>query len=82
MPGVPLIGGRHYQEIAPGAAMDRAEIISMTDTLTVPAGAMRKLLRVRESSPLEPGVSEYKFYAPGIGLLQDGSMKLVRYGVH
>jgi hypothetical protein len=81
MPGVPLIGGRHYQEIAPGIAMDRAEIISVSDTMTVPAGAMKQVLKVRESSPLEPGIKEYKYYAPGVGLLKDGDMKLVTYGV-
>jgi hypothetical protein len=29
MPGLFLLGSRYYQEIAPGIAMDRAEIISM-----------------------------------------------------
>ncbi len=80
MPGVPLIGGRHYQEIAPGVAMDRAEIVSVTDTMTVPVGAMRNVLKVRETTPLEPGVSEYKYYAPGVGLLREGSLKLVSHG--
>ena len=80
MPGVPLIGGRHYQEIAPGVALDRAEIISINDSLTVPAGAMRNVLKVRETTPLEPGTSEYKYYAREIGLLQDGSLKLTRHG--
>ena len=32
------------------------------------------------STPLEPGEKEYKCYAPGVGLVQDGSLKLVKYG--
>lgn len=30
-------------------------------------------------SPLERG-KEYKLYAPGVGLIQDGDLKLTRYG--
>jgi hypothetical protein len=35
---------------------------------------------VEETTPLEPGVKEYKYYAAGVGLVQDGSLKLVKYG--
>ncbi|MBI1374790.1 MAG: hypothetical protein GC159_18880 [Phycisphaera sp.] len=80
MPGQPLLRGRYYQELAPGVAMDRAEIVSLTETLKTPAGEMTNCLRTQESSPLEPGVKEFKTYAPGIGLIQDESLKLVRYG--
>jgi hypothetical protein len=79
MPGTPLIGGRHYQEIAPAVALDRAEIVGVSDTLTVPAGVMRNVLKVKETSGLEPGV-EYKYYAPGIGLIREEALKLVRHG--
>lgn len=81
MPGVPLLKGRYYQEIAPGIAMDRAEIMSISDTLATPAGVFRRVLRVEETTPLERGVRESKRYAPGIGLIQDGSLKLVSHGI-
>ncbi len=80
MPGLPLVGGRHYQEIAPHAAMDRAEIVSVTATQITPAGTFKNCLKVLETTPLEPDEKEYKVYAPGIGLLLDGSLKLVRFG--
>jgi len=80
MPGLPLLGSRFYQEIAPGVAMDRARIVALADTLATPAGAFTGVLRVEETTPLEPGVREFKYYAPGVGLIQDGSLKLVRYG--
>jgi hypothetical protein len=80
MPGVPLLRGRYYQEIAPGVALDRAEIVSTGDTLTTPAGVFRQVLRTDETTPLERGARESKRYAPGIGLIQDGSLKLVSYG--
>ena len=79
MPGVPLIGGRYYQEMAPGAAMDRAEIVATSESFTVPAGAFRNVLRTLESSALESG-KEPKLYGRDVGLLQEGSLKLVKYG--
>ncbi|MDP2896385.1 MAG: hypothetical protein Q8Q12_07475 [bacterium] len=80
MPGLVLLRARHYQEIAPKVAMDRAEIVSMSATVKTPAGEFKNCLKVEETTPLEPGEKEYKYYARGIGLLQDGSLKLVRYG--
>jgi len=80
MPGLVLLGGRHYQEIAPKVAMDRAEIVSMSETLQVPAGKFDNVLKIEETTPLEPFSKEYKYYARGIGLLRDGDMELVRYG--
>jgi hypothetical protein len=77
MPGLPLLGARYQQEIAPGVAMDRAEIVALSDTLRVPAGTFGHVLEVEETTPLEPGVREYKYYAPGVGLLRDGSLELV-----
>ncbi|MCI0487162.1 MAG: hypothetical protein L0229_11245 [Blastocatellia bacterium] len=80
MPGEVLLRARYYQEIAPGVAMDRAEIVSLSETVKTPAGEFRNCLKVEETTPLEPGKKEYKYYARGIGLLQDGSLKLVKYG--
>ncbi|HYZ33842.1 MAG TPA: hypothetical protein VE684_16355 [Crenalkalicoccus sp.] len=80
MPGTPRPGMRYYQEVAPGVAMDKAEIESVSETCRTPAGTFPDCLRVREETPLEPGVTEYKYYAPGIGLVRDGELGLIRYG--
>ena len=79
MPGLALLGARYYQEIAPGVAMDRAEIISLSETKTTQAGTFTNCLKTQETTPLEPG-KEYKLYAPGIGLIQDEDMLLTKYG--
>jgi hypothetical protein len=79
MPGIPLLSARYYQEMAPRVAQDRAEIISLSETVTTPAGEFRNVLKIAETTPLEPG-KEYKYYARGIGLIQDGNLKLVRFG--
>ncbi|MEP7270244.1 MAG: hypothetical protein ABI882_02010 [Acidobacteriota bacterium] len=79
MPGEVRPGAKYYQEIAPRLAMDRAEILSLSEIVTTPAGVFRSCLRVEETTPLEPGVKEYKYYASGVGLVQDGDLKLVKY---
>jgi len=76
MPGMPLLGARYYQEVAPRVAMDRAEITETAATLRTPYGTLTKVVRTTESSPLEPGVKELKAYAPGIGIVKDGDLLL------
>ena len=78
MPGTALLGARHYQEMAPNA-MDRAEIIADNVTMKTPAGTFKNCIRVKETSPLEPGTICYKTYAPGIGLIQDEDLLLTEY---
>lgn len=80
MPGLLLLGARYYQEIAPGIAMDRAEIISITEKTSTPAGNFSSVLKTEETTPLEPKSRDFKLYAPGIGLIKDGVLLLVKYG--
>jgi hypothetical protein len=79
MPGTPQVGMQYYQELAPGIAMDRAEVVSISETFTTPAGEFNNCLITEESSALE-SARERKTYAPGIGLIQDESLRLVSYG--
>jgi hypothetical protein len=81
VPGQPMLKAKYYQEIAPGVAMDRAEVISLAETIRTPAGEFKGCLKTEETTPLEPGVREFKYYARGVGLVQDGALKLVRYGM-
>lgn len=80
MPGYPLVGSRYYQEIAPGVAMDRGENMSVTTTVVTPAGTFENCLIVKDTSPLDPEAEDIKAYAPGIGLVQDETLRLVAYG--
>jgi hypothetical protein len=80
MPGTPSVGMRYYQEVAPGVALDRAEILSVTETFETPAGTFANSLRTKEGSALKPAEQEFKTYAPGIGLIQDESLLLVSHG--
>jgi hypothetical protein len=80
MPGIILLGSRFYQEIAAGVAMDRAEIVSVSEAIQTPAGKFLNSLKTEETTPLEPKNKEYKLYAPGIGLVRDGDLVLTSYG--
>jgi hypothetical protein len=59
--------------------MDRAEVISLSATLTTPAGKFERCLETLETSALEAG-REKKLYAPGIGLINDGELRLTQFG--
>jgi hypothetical protein len=77
MPGRPKVGDKYYQEVAPGVAMDRAEIVAIDEPYETPAGMFAMCLRTREDSPLESGTSE-KRYALGVGLIKDDELVLVK----
>jgi hypothetical protein len=80
MPGTILLGARYYQEIAPSVALDRAEIMDMGEVIQTPAGDFMDTLITRETNPFEPNVAELKYYAAGIGLIQEEDLKLEQYG--
>lgn len=77
MPSVPLLGARYFQELAPGEALDFAEIVSVSDSLTVPAGSFTSVLRVLEGSAIETTSVGEKWYLRGIGLAKDEELELV-----
>ncbi len=80
MSGDPTVGMRYYQEIAPDVALDRAEVVSLDETLETPAGSFSNSLKTQEGNALDPGEKEFKTYAPGIGLSQEESLLLTSYG--
>lgn len=80
MPGAPKLKMKYYQEIAPKVAMDRAEIMSLTETCKTPAGTFSKCMRVKEGTALNVLETEFKYYAPGIGLVRDADLRLIKHG--
>ena len=80
MPGTILFGSRYYQEIAPNVAVDRAEIIDIGEVIQTPGGEFSDTLITQETNPLEPSVAELKYYAAGIGLIQEEDLMLQQYG--
>jgi len=67
MPAEPQVGMAYRQEWYTGHAEDTAEVVSLDESVTVPAGTYTNLLKTREHTALEPDVVEEKLYAKGVG---------------
>jgi len=65
----PAIGDFYRQEFDLGNAEDLADVISLTEIVTVPVqpAAFTNCLKTAETTPLEPDLLEYKYYALGVG---------------
>ena len=63
----PVVGKFYRQELFLGEAEDAAEVLALNETVTVPAGTYTRCLKTEDFSPLDPDVTEIKYYAPGIG---------------
>jgi len=67
MPADPQVGLVYRQEYYAGEAEDAAQILSLDEQAQVPFGHFRDALLVKEFTPLQPRVLEYKLYARGVG---------------
>jgi hypothetical protein len=76
IPGTPRLHQKFREENAAPDAEDTGQIISTTASITTPAGAFRNCLRVKETSPLEPGAVSFKIFAPGVGTVLDDEITL------
>jgi len=65
----PTVGDSYRQEFLLGTAEDIAEVVSLSESVTVPYGSFNNCLKTEETSPLEPDALEHKFYAAGVGNL-------------
>jgi hypothetical protein len=70
MKASPAVGDVYNQEYYPGEAEDMGKVIALDVTVMLSNGTTYSgCLQTRDFTPLEPGVSEYKYYAPGIGVV-------------
>ncbi|NEO29619.1 MAG: calcium-binding protein [Symploca sp. SIO3C6] len=65
----PMIGDSYYQEFFLGVAEDEAEVVSLEESVSINFGSFNNVLQTLESTVLEPNVQEFKYYAPGVGLV-------------
>ena len=76
MEGNPLVGDIYRQEYQKGVAQDMAGVLSLNADVCVPYNCyFNQVLLTREWSPLEPGVVEHKWYAPGVGFVKSTTVK-------
>jgi hypothetical protein len=88
IPADPQPGQKYRQEYYKGEAEDQGKVLSVTETVKVPAGTFRDALKTSDTTPLEPDVEEQKSYAKGVGPVKNetvrggsGTEELVSYTV-
>jgi hypothetical protein len=67
MPANPEVGQTYRQEYYAGKAEDNGKVVSLDQQAEVPAGHFPHTLLINDLNPLEPKVSELKFYEKGVG---------------
>lgn len=75
MEATPVVGHAFQQEYLQGSAEDHFEVLSLTASVTVPAGSYTNVLLTKEWTPLEPDVLDHKFYVMGIGEVREVAVK-------
>ncbi len=72
MPADPAVGFSYFQEFAPqDDALDQALIFARGNALSTRVARYANVLQTLETNALEPGAREFKFYAPGVGLVME-----------
>jgi hypothetical protein len=80
LPGIimkadPRVGDAYRQEFYRGHAEDMGEVVRTGASASVPFRSLDGLLVTRDWTPLEPKVVEEKFYARGIGLVLEATVR-------
>lgn len=71
MPAHPQVGQAFQQESFKGQAEDRFRILSLATSISTPAVSSQNAMLTEETTPLEPGVVDHKYYVQGIGTVKE-----------
>jgi hypothetical protein len=71
MPANPKVGQSFKQEDYPGHAEDTFTILDLSAHISVPVIASDHALLTKETTPLEPGVLDHKYYVRDIGTVRE-----------
>ncbi len=69
VPADPQVGLAYREEYLAGEAEDRAVVASLDEQAQAPYGHVRDALLTKNTTPLQPRILEYKFYAEGVGVV-------------
>jgi hypothetical protein len=67
LPAKPKVGLSYREEYSKGVAEDQSRVLALDAQAQVPAGHFKPALMTEDFSPIEPDVSEIKYYAKGSG---------------
>lgn len=86
MPGCPHVGKLYWQEYYPGHAEDQGRVLDKSARVAGPTGDYKQVILTEDITPLDRQIQEYKFYAPGVGVVlelnvspEPGRGELVRF---
>ena len=71
MQATPEVGRRFRQEWFPGHAEDTYKALNLAASVSVPYGSFANALQTRETTALEPGVVDNKYYVRGTGEVEE-----------
>jgi hypothetical protein len=71
----PQVGSMFRQEWLEGHAEDAFRAVDLAAPVTVPFGSFSRALRTEETTALEPGVLDNKYYVKGIGEVTEVAVK-------
>ena len=71
MPARPQVGQAFQQESFKGQAEDRFRILSLATSVSTPAVSSQSAMETQETTPLEPGIVDHKYYVQGIGTVKE-----------
>jgi hypothetical protein len=75
MQAIPELHRRFRQEWYPGQAEDTYRVADLSTAVTAPFGSFTQALRTVETTALEPGVVDNKWYAAGVGVLVEQTVR-------
>jgi hypothetical protein len=75
MPDEPRPGDTYRQEYSKGVAEDKARVVRLDGSATVPYGSYDNVLVTEEFTPLEKNVVERQYYVAGVGDIVEATVK-------
>lgn len=69
LPAHPQVGDKFKSEDVPHITTEKDEVVSISETMTVPAGTFHGCVKVKEHA--SDGATEFKLYAPGVGVIAE-----------
>ena len=69
LPAHPQVGDKFSSENVPHITTEKDEVVSVSETMTVPAGTFHGCIKIKERA--SDGATEFKLYAPGVGVIAE-----------
>ena len=76
MEAAPVVGDSYFQEFYAGVAEDEGEVVATGFDLDTDFGSFANVVKILDTSTLDPGVGAFKYYAPGIGQVYEEEILL------